>query len=158
MRKTSKLRKLFALALCLVMACSMSIGAFAAEISDVEYTQKSGNCEVVTIDLDDVLAIAEEFNPNARSISLPASTYKMYDIGTLSAGQSVVINVVWTPGTSPIHIGLVKSTSSTGNLVSLTGGSKSITANVSSAGTYYLMIANPSSTTNLTISTLSYAK
>lgn len=41
MRKTSKLRKLFALALCLVMACSMSIGAFAAEISDVEYTQKS---------------------------------------------------------------------------------------------------------------------
>ena len=72
MRKTSKLRKLFALALCLVMACSMSIGAFAAEISDVEYTQKSGNCEVVTIDLDDVLAIAEEFNPNARSISLPA--------------------------------------------------------------------------------------
>ena len=95
MRKTSKLSKLFALALCLVMACSMSIGAFAAEISDVEYTQKSGNCEVVTIDLDDVLAIAEEFNPNARSIS---------------------------------------------------------------AGTYYLMIANPSSTTNLTISTLSYAK
>ena len=82
----------------------------------------------------------------------------MYDIGTLSAGQSVVINVVWTPGTSPIHIGLVKSTSSTGNLVSLTGGSKSITATVSSAGTYYLMIANPSSTTNLTISTLSYAK
>ena len=75
----------------------------------------------------------------------------MYNIGTLSAGQSVKITVTWNPGTSPIHIGLVKSSSSTGNLLSLTGGNRSFTATVNSAGTYYLMIANPSTSVDLNV-------
>lgn len=158
MRKTSKLSKLVAMVLCLVMACSMSVAAFAAEAADVGYAQENANPEVVTIDLDEALANAEEFNPNARSISLEASKYKMYSIGNLSAGQKVVINVKWTPSNYALHIGLVKSGSSTGNLLSVTGGSSSFTATVNSDGTYYLMIANPSSTKDLSISTLTYAK
>lgn len=158
MRKTNNLTRLLALVLSLVMMCSMSVGAFAAEVEDVEYTQDGENCEVVTIDLEEVLANAEEVNPNARSFTLEHSTYKMYNIGTLSAGQSVAITVTWTPGTSPIHIGLVKSSSSTGNLLSLTGGSRSFTATVSSAGTYYLMIANPSTSVDLSIQYLGYSK
>lgn len=158
MRKTSKLSKLVAMVLCLVMACSMSAVAFAAEVCDVDYTQDNVNSEVVTIDLDEILANAEEFNPNARSISLESSSYKMYNIGSLTAGQNVVINVKWTPSNYALHIGLVKSSSSTGNLLSVTGGSASFTATVNSAGTYYLMIANPSTTKDLSISTLTYAK
>lgn len=158
MRKTNNLTKLLAFVLSLVMMCSMSVSAFAAEVADVEYVQDNENGEVVTIDLDEVFATAEEVNPNVRSFTLGSSTYKMYNIGTLSAGQSVDIAVSWTPGTSPVHIGLVKSSSSTGNLLSLTGGSRSFTATVNSAGTYYLMIANPSTSVDLLVSYLGYSK
>lgn len=158
MKKTNTLTKLLALVLSLVMMCSMSVSAFAAEVADVEYAPDIENCEVITIDLNEVLAKAEEFNLNARSIFLEHSTYKMYNIGTLSAGQSVKITVTWKPVTSPIHIGLVKSSSSTGNLLSLTGGNRSFTATVNSAGTYYLMIANPSSSVDLNIEYLGYSK
>lgn len=159
MRKTSSLSKLIALALSLIMACSMSVSAFAAEVPDTVYSQNTENCEVITIDLDEILAETDVENLNARaSITLDASKAKLYNIGTLSANQTVTIKVVWTPSNYDLHIGLVKSTSSGGNLAVVSGGSATINATVSSAGTYYLMIANPSTTQNLTISTLSYAK
>lgn len=155
MRKTNNLTKLLALVLSLVVMCSMSVSAFAAEVADVEYAQDGENCEVITINLDEILTETDIENLNARgSITLEASQAKLYNVGTLSAGQSVVIIVEWEQGTYPLHIGLVKSTSSTGNLVSITGGSKTFTATVSTAGTYYLMIANPSTSQKLTITTL----
>lgn len=155
MKKTNTLTKLLALVLSLVMMCSMSVSAFAAEVVDVEYDQETENCEVITIDLDEILDDADIENLNARgNIVLEPSKARLYTVGTLSAGQSVIINVKWNEGTYPVHVGLVKSTSSTGNLVSLTGGSRSITATVKTAGTYYLMIANPSTTQKLTITTL----
>lgn len=159
MRKTSNLSKVIALALSLIMAFSMSASAFAAEVADITYSQATDNCEVITIDLDEILAETDVENLNARaSISLGASKAKLFNIGTLSADQTVTITVKWTPSNYNLHIGLVKSTSSSGNLAVVSGGSATINATVSSAGTYYLMIANPSTTQDLTISTLTYAK
>lgn len=158
MRKTNNLTKLLALVLSLVMMCSMSVSAFAAEVADVEYTQDGENCEVITIDLDEVLANAEEVNLNGRTVlTLAASTLGKTNIGTLSAGQSVTINVTWSSTSLPLHVGLMKTTASSGNLVSVTGGSASITATVNSAGTYYLVVANPSTTTALIVN-VTYSK
>lgn len=158
MKKTNNLSKLIALVLSLVMMCSMSVSAFAAEVADVEYTQAGENCEVINIDLDEVLAEAEEININGRTVlTLAASTLAKANIGTLSAGQSVTINVSWSSTTLPLHVGLMKTTASSGNLVSVTGGSASITATVNSAGTYYLVVANPSTSTALTVN-VTYAK
>ena len=56
MKKTNNLTKLLALVLSLVMMCSMSVSAFAAEMPDVEYNQDSEIGEVITIDLDEALA------------------------------------------------------------------------------------------------------
>ncbi len=155
MRKTNNLTKLVALVLSLTMMCAMSTSAFAAEVADIEYTQGGENCEVITIDLDEILNDVDVENLNARgNITLEPSQAKLYLVGTLSAGQSVIINVVWEEGTYPLHIGLVKSTASTASLLSVTGGSKSFIATVNTAGTYYLMIANPSTTQELTITTL----
>lgn len=139
----------------MIMALSSSISAFAAEPADIAYNQ-SDSAEIIEVDVDEILANAE--NPTARSVTLPASRAYKYNIGQLSKGQKVIINVKWSPVSSALHVGLVKSTSSTGNLVSVTGGSKSITATVNSAGTYYLMVANPSTTKAVTISELSYIK
>lgn len=158
MRKTNNLTKLLALVLSLVMMCSMSVSAFAAEVPDVEYNQDSENCEVITIDLDEVLANAEEINMNGRTVlTLAASTLAKTNIGTLSAGQSVTINVTWSSTSLPLHVGLMKTTASSGNLLSVTGGSASITATVNSAGTYYLVVANPSTTTALIVN-VTYSK
>lgn len=159
MKKTNTLTKLLALVLSLVMMCAMSVGAFASELADVEYTQDGENCTVITIDLDDILAEADVGNLNARSsITLEASQARLYSVGTLSADQSVIIIVEWEEGDYPLHIGLVKASASTANLVSVTGGSAAFTATVSTAGTYYLMIANPSTSQDLTITTLTAIK
>ena len=158
MRKTNNLTKLLALVLSLVMMCSMSVSAFAAEVTDVEYTQDGENSEVITIDLDEVLANAEEINLNGRTVvTLAASTLAKTNIGTLSAGQSVTIKVTWSSTSLPLHVGLMKTTASSGNLVSVTGGSATITATVNSAGTYYLVVANPSTTTALIVN-VTYTK
>ena len=159
MRITKSLRKFFALALCMIMACSLSVGAFAAEVSATEYSQNGTSNEVVTINLDEVLSETDIENLNSRgNIILDASKAKLYNVGSLRAGQTVNINVVWGPSNYELHIGLVKSSSSTGNLAVVRGGSASINATVPTAGTYYLMIANPSTTQALTVSHLSYAK
>lgn len=158
MKKTNTLTKLLALVLSLVMMCSMSVSAFAAEVADVEYEQNGENCEVITIDLDEVLANAEDINLNGRTIvPLPTSTLAKTNIGALSAGQSVIINVTWNSKTLPLHIGLMKTTASSGNLLSVTGGSASITATVNSAGTYYLVVANPSTSYDL-VANVTYIK
>lgn len=157
MKKTNNLTKLLALGLSLVMMCSMSVSAFAAEVPDVEYNQDSENCEVITIDLDEVLDSAEEVNLNARAnVTLAKSTYVKYNIGSLSAGQSVLIVVSWDPETLPLHVGLVKSTASTGNLVSVSDGYAAFTATVNSAGTYYLMVANPSTSASVDVTVNCY--
>ena len=158
MKKTNNLTKLLALVLSLVMMCSMSVSAFAAEMPDVEYNQDSEIGEVITIDLDEALANAEEVNLNGRTVlNLAASTLAKANIGSLSAGQSVTINVTWSSKTLPLHVGLMKTTASSGNLASVTGGSASITATVNSAGSYYLVVANPSTTTALTVN-VTYSK
>lgn len=158
MRKTNKLTKLLALVLSLVMMCSMSVSAFAAEVANVEYAQDGADCEIITIDLDDILSNAEEVNPYSRATySLPKSSFTRINVGTLSAGQSVVINVSWTPTNLPLEVGLVKSTDSTVTLLSLTGGAARITATAKVAGSYYIMLANPSTTTALNIN-MTYTK
>lgn len=66
MKKTNTLTKLLALVLSLVMMCSMSVSAFAAEVADVEYASDIENCEVITIDLDEILDDADIENLNTR--------------------------------------------------------------------------------------------
>lgn len=158
MRKVKVLSKLTALVLSVTMAFSLSATASAAEVTNVAYSQSNANCEIVTIDLDEILATANIANPNARSpVSLDPSQAKLFNIGTLSAGQVVNLRATWTPVTSELHIGLVLSTASSGELAVVTGGSANLNATVPVAGTYYLMIANPSTTATLSVN-YSYSK
>lgn len=136
--KTKKFGKLIALALCVAMAFSMSATAFAAGPSE-------NNAGYVGVETVETVAIEADDNS-----TLAPSTYKMYSLGELTAGQIVRIVATWEDSTYDLHIGLVLGGSTGTNLYVGTDGFVDIYTTIPKDGTYYLMIANPSTTETLT--------
>lgn len=141
--KTKSFGKLIALALCVAMAFSMPVTAFAAE--PVEVDTGSASKETTVSGADKIFDLS---NVNTYS-TLLASKYEMYPIGKLTAGQIVEIKASWTPATENLHIGLFLNGSSGSKLYKATNGSVDVLTVVPVNGTYYLMIANPSTTEDL---------
>ena len=83
--KTKSFGKLIALVLCVAMAFSMSVTAFAAEPVEVDTGNASKEAAVIGAN-----TIVELSNVNTSG-TLPASTFEMYPIGDLTAGQIVEI-------------------------------------------------------------------
>ena len=140
--KAKNFGKLIALALCVAMAFSMSATAFATGPSEVN----TGDVDYETVAIGGGLSVAG-INADGQ---LAPSTWEMYSIGERTAGQIIRIQASWYPKTANMHIGLIKAGATETNLYNGTDGSVDIVTTIPVDGTYYLMIANPSTATTLT--------
>lgn len=151
--KTKEFGKLIAFALCIAMAFSMSATAFAAEPSEVNTDNMGG--ETIAVGSDEGLAIAEIKNlDSSNTITLEKSTAKAYYIDKLTAGQIVRIEAKWSSSSLNLHIGIALGTSTGTNLYNGTNGSVDIYTTVPVDGDYYLIVANPSTSSAITITEL----
>ena len=141
--KTKGFGKLIALALCIAMAFSMSATAFAAGPSEAN-TANVGGEPVAVHNLDS----------SDDVITLDASTAKVYYIAKLTAGQIVEIKATWNESNMNLHIGIALGTSTGTNLYNGTNGSVDILTTVPVDGDYYLIVANPSTSSKITITEL----
>ena len=140
--KTKGFGKLIALALCVAMAFSMSATAFAAGPSEAN---------LVNVDSEPV---AVNTLDSSTDIILAASTAKVYYINKLTAGQIVRIEATWGKDNLNLHIGIALGTSTGTNLYNATGGTVDIVTKVPVEGDYYLIVANPSTSSAITITNL----
>lgn len=131
--------------LCLVMVCSMSVNAFAAEIPDSKsYWGEEKNTENVIGNID-----------SRAAILLDPSETLFFRLGTLEANQTVTFTVQWEPSQIALNVGFTNSLSSY-SLRSVTGGAATFTMTTTSAGLYYVVLKNPSSSTTVTVGSLTY--
>lgn len=155
--KTKGFGRLIALVLCMAMAFSVTSTAFAAEPSDSAYYNIETENGVAIVSVDNALAgepaIAPIYN---NSISLNAGQGIMIPIGTLTAGQKVVLDAHWYYDNNKtiipsIDVALPLSTQTTFPVHRITGNSDTFTFTVNSAGTFSLFIGNPSSSYDLIV-------
>lgn len=140
--KTKRFGRLIAFALCIAMAFSMSATAFAAEPFEVN-TDNVDSEPVAVNSLD-----------SRTNITLAASTANVYYIDKLTAGQIVRIMAKWDERDLNLHIGIALGTSTGTNLYNGTNGTVDIYTTVPVDGDYYLIVANPSTSDEITITKL----
>ncbi len=159
MKTKNFLKRMVALIMSLTVCIALPETEVFAGDSEAIYYIDEESTETITINLDELLTESEEVNLNSRAgTSLPASGLIYINMGKLAAYQEVTIKVTWTPTTYSLYMGVRKSTSSSVSLKKKTGGSATLTARVSSSGTYYLALYNASTTKDLTITKCTYSK
>lgn len=158
MKNKRILNKVMAFALSAVLAFAMSAtSAFAAETNDVSYSLEDSTGEVFVTDLGDISEKSETAENTARaSITVPASSMSVINVGTISAGKTVTVKASWTPAAKEICIGLMKNGAISGEFAAVTGGSATVKIAVNSTATYNLVIMNRNTTGSVVLSSLTY--
>ncbi len=159
MKNKRILNKVMAFALSAVLAFAMSAtSAFAAETNDVSYNLDADAGEVFSADLSDIFTESDaESDMSRASITIPAGSMQVINVGTLSAGRTVTVRASWTPAAREICIGLMKNGATSGEFAAVTGGSATVRIAVNSTATYNLVIMNRNASGSVVLSSLSYS-
>lgn len=158
MKNKRILNKVMAFALSTILAFAMSAtSAFAAETNGISYSLEDSIGEVFVTDLGEISEKYEIAENTARaSITVPASSMNIINVGTISAGKTVTVKASWTPAAREICVGLMKNGATSGEFLAVTGGSATIKIPVNSRATYNLVIMNRNTTGSVVLSSLTY--
>lgn len=152
--KAKHFGKLIALVLCMAMAFSMSVTAFAAEPSSNIEAENGAAIAGVDSTLASDSAVAPVYD---NSFTLGKNGYLLIPFGTLTVGQTVTVKAEWeytdkkATGTPSLEVGMPTSTQTTFDTYVITGTSATITFTVKTAASFILYIGNPSSVYDLDV-------